>query len=92
MEAWKGPAKLDSRCDDAASNFAAHAGKLNREVRIEQSDFFNAIPRHQVGQLTDHAFRREGIEAPLVKHHVGAVIAGIRTADAGGVANLSALR
>src|SRR6201999_1738523 len=84
----KGPAKLDSGCDDAAGDLE-RAGKLDREIRIEQSHFFNAVLGHQVNQLRDNSFRGEGIESPLVKHHVRAVIAGVGAADAGSISNFA---
>ncbi len=84
----EGPAKLDSRRDDAASDFE-RPGKLDREVRVEQGHFFNAVLRHQVNQLRDHPLGGERIEAAFVEHHVCAVVAGIGAADAGGVSNLS---
>ena len=39
--------------------------------------------------LSDDALGGESVEAPLVKDHVRAVIAGVRTADAGGIGELA---
>ena len=51
--------------------------------------FVDAVATHQFSEFTDHSFGRERIESALVKHHVGAVITGIRTADTGRICELA---
>ena len=62
---------------------------MDGEVGVEKGDFFGAIASDQVDHLRDDAVCRESIEAPFVKHLIGAVVARIRTADAGGVGELA---
>ncbi len=62
--------------------------KIDGKIGVEQRDFFYSVSRHQAGQFTNHSFRRKSVEAPLVEHHVGAVIARVRTTHAGRVSQL----
>ena len=43
----------------------------------------------QAGQFGDYVVRGVGIEAALVNHHICAVVAGIRTSNAGGIGELA---
>ena len=50
----------------------------------------NAVAGDKLSQIVHYPFRAVGIEAALVKNHVRAVVAGVRTTQAAGVTELAA--
>ena len=80
----KCPFEFHAGCEDAAGDFK-RAGKLDREVGVEEGHFFGSVARDQVDHLRDDAVGRESIESTLVENLVGAVVACVRAADAGSV-------
>src|SRR5579871_4685758 len=67
VDAWKVQRKRTPESRIAAA--------VDGEVGIQQRNFGDAITWHQRRQLTGNPLGRERVEAALVKHHVGAVIA-----------------
>src|ERR1700730_775582 len=65
------------------------AAPIHRKVRVQHRDFFNVVPCDEIGDLPHYPICRERIESAFVEDHVRAVVAGIRTTDAGCVGQLS---
>src|SRR5215472_4597248 len=84
----KRPAEFHAGIRDPVCNIES-AVKVNGKVRIEQRHLLNVVATHEFRKLTDYAFGRERIEPALIKHHVGAVIAGIGTPNTGRISELA---
>jgi len=58
---------------------------VNGKIGIQERDLVGAITLRQFHHFRDGACRGKRVEAPAVKHLIRAVMAGVRTAHAGGV-------
>ena len=80
----KGPAKTSAGREKSPRDLHG-AARVNQEVRVQQSHFFNAVTRDQLRDFPHDALGVVSIEAAVIEYRVGAVVAGVRAADAGGV-------
>src|SRR6266702_6391307 len=82
------PAKFHLGFEESACNRQS-ALDVNGEIGIEERNLSQTVALHQVGDIGYHTFHPVSVKSSLVEDLVRTVVAGIRAADARGIARFA---